>query len=141
MSGAAAIRYLLANAAAVTAVVPATRIMAGDLPLKTAMPAIAVTQVDSIPRLTVAMTEAKRMHTDRVQVTVFRGATPADAGYPGLKSLLDLVLAACPNQRGTVNGVAVDSILPDTEGPDLPIPEEFIFTRSRDFIVRWTAAT
>jgi hypothetical protein len=141
VSGTAVIRYLLANAAAVVAVVPAARIVAGDLPLNTAMPAIAVTQIDSIPRLTVAMTETKRMHTDRVQVTVFRGASPADDGYPGLKSLLDLVLAACPNQRGSVNNIAVDSILPDTEGPDLPILEEAILTRSRDFIVRWTAAT
>ena len=138
-SGVAVIRYLLANAAAVTAVVPAARIMAGDLPLNTSMPAIAVTQIDSIPYNAIRTNESPKLHTDRVQVTVFRKASPDDAGYPGLKSLLSLVLAACPSQRGSVNGISVDSIVPDIEGPDLPIPELSLFTRSRDFLVRFSA--
>ena len=139
MSGVAVIRYLLANAAAVTAVVPATRIMAGDLPLGTSMPAIAVTQVDSIPHNLIRISDSPKVHVDRVQVTVYRGASPGDAGYPGLKSLLALVLAACASTHGSVNGIAVDGITPDLEGPDLPISEEKIFTRSRDFFVRWSA--
>lgn len=136
MSGVAVIRYLLANAAGVVAVVPATRIMAGDLPLNTTIPAIAVTQVDSVPMHLLRANEGKE-HTDRVQVTVYRKGEPADRGYAGLKTLLDLVLAACPSQRGTVNGVAVDSITPDIEGPDLPIAEMDLYIRSRDFLVRW----
>lgn len=140
MSGVAVIRYLLANAAAVVAVVPAARIMAGDLPLKTVTPAISVTQIDSVPYNLLRVNQANKVHDDRVQVTVFRGASPSDTGYPGLKSLLALVLAACPSQYGTINGVSVQSITPESEGPDLPIPEEGIFTRSRDFIVRWVGA-
>jgi len=139
VSGVAVIRYLLANAGAVTAVVPAARIMTGDLPLKTPMPAIAITQIDSIPLNAIRTNETPKLHTDRVQVTVFRKALPDDAGYPGLKSLLNLVLAACPSQRGSVNGIAVDSIQPDLEGPDLPIPEMSLFTRSRDFLVKFSA--
>lgn len=140
MSGVAVVRYLLANNAGVLAVVPATRILAGDLPLNTPMPAIAVTQVSSVPLNLMRTNEANKVHTDRVQVTVYRKAEPDDRGYPGLKSLLDLVLSACPSQYGTVNGVSVQSIVPDVEGPDLPIPELSIFTRSRDFIVRWVGS-
>lgn len=138
MSGVAVVRYLLANNAGVLAVVPATRIKSGDLPLNTPMPAIAVTQVSSVIQRGIRANETPRVHVDRVQVTVYRADEPADRGYPGLKTLLDLVLAACPSQYGTVNGVSVQSILPDIEGPDIPIPDISIFTRSRDFIVRWS---
>ncbi len=141
MSGVVAIRYLLANNAGVLAVVPAARIMAGDLPLSTTMPAISIKQISSVPRLTVAMGEPRLLHTDRVQVSVLlKGplGSPTGLGYPGQKALLKLVLAACPNQRGTINGVAVDSILTDMEGPDLYDDPTSLFLGSRDFIVKYT---
>jgi hypothetical protein len=143
MSGVAVIRHLLANAAAVTAVVPATRITAGDLPINTVMPAISVIQISSVPRNTVKMNEVKVQHTDRVQVSVVcKGSqgTPSGTGYPGVRSLLALVLAACPHMRGAVNGVDCDSILPDIEGPDLSDDTTALFSGSRDFIVRWNSA-
>jgi len=140
MSGCAVIWYLLKTNNAVLAVVPAARIMIGDLPLNTAMPAISITQVDSQPRLTVAMNEPNRMHTERVQVTVlFKGpeGSPAGAGVPGVKALLPLVLAACPHTHGSVNGVTVVSITPDSEGPDLQDAATALYSGSRDFLVRW----
>lgn len=140
MSGVAVVRYLLANAGAITAIVPAARIIAGDLPLNTAMPAIAITEIDSQPRNTVAMNEPNKLHTERVQVSVlFKGSqgTPAGAGYPGVKGLLKLLPAACPHTHGTVNGVNVLSILPDQEGPDLSDDATSLYSGSRDFIVRW----
>ena len=143
MSGVAVVRFLLANSAPVVAVVPAVRIMAGDLPLNTVMPAIAVTQIDSIPLNLLRINEANKMHTDRVQVSVlFKGpeGSPAGTGYPGVRALLKLVLAACPSQRGTVNGVSVDSISPDIEGPDLQDEATALYSCSRDFIVRWIGA-
>lgn len=143
MSGVAVIRYLLANAAAVTAVVPATRIMAGDLPLKIELPAIGITLISGIPRLTVSMRETPRMQTDRVQVTaMLKGpyGTPQGLGYPGARALLALILAACPNQNGSINGVVVDSILPDIEGPDLQDAAADLYSCSRDFIVKWNSA-
>ena len=142
MSGVAVVRYLLANNAPVLAVVAAPKIVAGDVPLATVLPAIAITQISSIPRLTVDMAEPTKLHTDRVQVSVLlkgpQGA-PAGAGYPGVKSLLKVVLAACPNVNGTVNGVKVDSILPDVEGPDLYDDATALYSGSRDFIVKWVA--
>lgn len=142
MSGVSVIRALLAAYAPVTAVVPATRIMAGVLPQATAMPAIAVTQVSSRPFNLLRTNEPNKLHTDRVQVTVLcKGTqgTPVGAGYPGVKALLRLVLAACPSQRGTVNGVAVDSITPDIEGPDLYDDAADLHSCSRDFLVKWIA--
>jgi hypothetical protein len=137
MSGVAVIRSLLAANAPVLAVVPAIKIKAGILPLNIALPTISVTQISSIPRNTLSMNEAKRMHTDRVQVTVLVADTPEGDAYPGMRSLLALVLAACPNQNGTVNGVDLDSILPDIEGPDFPPDASGIHEGSRDFIVKW----
>jgi hypothetical protein len=144
VSGVAVVRYLLANDDDVTDVVAAAQITAGDLPQGSPMPAITIRQISGVPRLTVAMTEPGRMHTDRVQVTVYvkdQQGYPQGEGYPGLVSIMALALAACPNQRGTINGVIVDSILPDIEGPDLPIPDISVLTRSRDFIVKWKEAT
>lgn len=142
MSGVAAVWYLLKTNPAVLAVVPVGRIMAGDLPLNSVMPAISVNQISSVPRNPVDMTGANVLHTDRVQVSVlFKGpqGTPTGTGYPGVRSLLRLVLAACPNTHGTVNGVNVDSILPDIEGPDLSDEATALYSGSRDFIVRWNA--
>ena len=143
MSGVAVIRYLLANNAPVLAVVPAARIMAGDLPLNTTLPAISVMQISSIPYNFLRINEANKLHTDRVQVSVlFKGpqGTSAGTGYPGVRALLRLVLAACPSQRGTVNGIVCDSIVPDLEGPDLYDDATALYSASRDFIVKWIGA-
>ena len=140
MSGVAVLRYLLANAGAITAKVPAARIMAGDLPLGITFPAIGITQISSIPYVPVAVNGDH--HTDRVQVTVFcngQQGNPAGDGYPGVKTIMALLLAACPNTHGTVNGINVDSIIPDIEGPDLADLETSLYSGSRDFLVRWSA--
>jgi hypothetical protein len=142
VSGVAVLRYLLANAGAVTAVVPASRIVAGDLPLGTILPAIAITQISSIPRNDIMINESPKLHSDRVQVSVlFKGpeGSPAGTGYPGVRALLKLVLAACPSQRGTVNGVAVSAIEPDMEGPDLHDADTALYSCSRDFLIRWNS--
>jgi len=142
VSGVQVIQHLLATNAPVVAVVPATRIKAGDLPLNTVMPAISVVQIDSLPLNLVKINDTPKLHTDRVQVSVlFKGpeGSPQGTGYPGVRALLKLVLAACPSQRGTVNGISVDSIAPDIEGPDLQDASTALYSSSRDFIVRWSA--
>lgn len=142
MSGVAVIWYLLKTNSPVLAVVPAARIMAGDLPINTVLPAISVTQISSVPYNAIRPNETPKVHTDRVQVSVLvKGpqGTPSGLGYPGVKALQALVLAACPSQRGTVNGVVVQSIVPDIEGPDLYDDAIALFSGSRDFLVRWQA--
>lgn len=140
MSGVSVIWYLLKTNSPVLAVVPATRIMAGDLPVKMVLPAISVTQISSVPYNLLRINEANKMHTDRVQASVLFKGVGEGAGYPGLKAMMKLVLAACPGQRGTVNGVVVDSITPGLEGPDLYDDAAGVYSQSRDFLVRWIAA-
>jgi hypothetical protein len=134
MSGVAVIRSLLAANATLVAQVPVTRIFGGTVPLGTPVPAIGVSQVDGTLRKTVSMAEPKRLITDRVQVTVHTGA------YDLQELLLELVRKACPNQHGTVNGVDLDSILPDLVGPDLYDTPTGLYEKSRDFIVKWRTA-
>lgn len=129
MSAVKAIRYLLANSAPLLAQVPATRILAGILPEGTAAPAVALTHVSTTrPQ---AVTAPTGMAVSRVQVTVVA------ANYPQLRAILPLVRGAVPRSRGTVNGVAVDSILIDSEGPDFA-DEAGLCVGSIDFIVRFT---
>lgn len=144
MSGVAVVRYLLANNAPLIAVVPAARIVPGELPQGSIFPAISVTLISGIPRTTIAMSEPNRLHSDRVQVSYLckgpRG-TVQGLGYDGIRAIAPLVLAACPNQRGSIDGVLVDSIICDIEGPDLADIAIPLFQGSRDFIVRWRSAT
>jgi hypothetical protein len=137
MSGVIAIRALLANNANLLAVVPATKIMAGVIPIETVLPAIAVSHISTVERNTVSMADVGVMATERVQVTV-QAKT-----YLDQKSILELVRKACPNTRGTVNGIAVDSILPELAGPDLRDDEVEppLFIQSRDFIVKFVESS
>ena len=138
MSGTAIIRYLLANHAGLTALVPATRIMAGILPIEGTMPAISVRQITGNQNNTLGMNEAAYLVTHRVQVTVFAKDVDGDTDYSGyerVKTILAQVRAACPQTYGTTNGVDCDSIYPDTEGPDLYDPESLLYSQSQDFMV------
>ena len=135
MSGVIAIRSLLANNVALIAAVPASKIMAGVIPLGTVLPAIGISHISTVERKTVAMNDAKVMATERVQVTV------QAKSYADQKSLLELVRKACPNKHTTVNGIVVDSILPEIAGPDLRDDDLVIFMQSRDFIVKFIAST
>lgn len=131
MAGIAIARYILANDAAVTALVPSARILVGDVPVSTQIPAIAVRHVSGIERNTVSMSEASRFRTDRVQVTVYART------YASKDAILDAVRDALSPNRGTVNGLDVDSITPAGSGPDLDDPDAKIYERSRDFMVAW----
>ena len=135
MSGVIAIRSLLANNVALLAVVPAAKIMAGVIPIDTVLPAIGINHISTIERNTVAMNSAKVMATERVQVTV------QAKSYSDQKSILELVRKACSNTRATLNGIEVDSILPELAGPDLHDYDLGIFLQSRDFIVKFVEST
>lgn len=140
MSGTAVIWSLVAHNAPVLAVVPIAGIKEGDLPLNITLPAIAIMRVSGTPRNTLAMTEAGRLRWERVQVSaLFKGvaATPSGTGKRGVDALLKLIIAACPNQSGTINGISVDSIVPDIQGPDLADVAAGLYSGSQDFIVRW----
>jgi hypothetical protein len=124
-----AVRYLLANNVTLTATVPATRIMAGPLPQSIALPVISILQVSRVPITEMLTEESVRLWRGRVQVTVFANS------YTDMRSVLALVRGALPRSRGTVNGVKVESVLLDNEGPDMADEDSGIFLGSVDVTV------
>lgn len=139
MSGEYAIRYLIAHAAPILALVPEGRIVVGELPLNTVLPAIGISKIDSLPLNFIDPNETPKMHSDRVQVTVqCKGPQSAIAGtgLAGLNAILKLVLAACPNSYGSINGIAVRSIVPDIEVINPYDDVDLIHSGSRDFFVK-----
>lgn len=131
MSGVAIVTYLLAHNAPLLAQVPAERTYGGVIPQNTDLPATAVTHISGSERKTVSMGEAPRLCTERVQVTV------EASDYATKEAVLQLVRAACPLSRGTVNGIVCDSVLPDVTGPDMFRQEDGVHIKTQDFIVKF----
>jgi hypothetical protein len=132
MSGVTAIVYLLKNNGTLTASVSASNIKAGVIPVNAVLPAIGVTEVSDVDAFRKVATGANEFAMSRIQVTVMAKT------YPSKKAILELVRLACPNQRGTINGVYVDSIMSEGAGPDFDDEEKFIYIQSRDFMVKFT---
>jgi hypothetical protein len=107
------IRALLIGAPAVVARVPADRIVAGVVKEGTALPALGITAVSSVPVGAIDGLAEYSVVTGRVQVTAM------GKEYPDVKALIDLVRRACNFQRGVIAGVDVISVVRDTVGPDL----------------------
>lgn len=121
-----AIRYLLANNGPLVAVVPTARIVAGPVPQASALPAISIEQISSVRATTMLTDMSVQLWRARVQVNVIA------ATYPSMRSTLALVRAALPRSRGTVNGVYVESVLVESEGPDMADEESGVFLGSVD---------
>lgn len=135
MSGVSVIRYLLVHSAPLIAVVNANNIKGGVLPL-TVLPGISISTIDGIPRKTIAMTEPNRLITERVQVMV-QTKSDVPSGYAQMKQILNLVAAALPNTRGTINNVTVECVLPESEGPELIDAALSVNMQSQDYFVKW----
>jgi len=123
-----AIRTQLLAASAVTAVV-ADRIWPAQLPQGTAYPAIVITHISTVPLPTLDAFSAFGLMRSRVQVTVLAN------DYATQKALLDAVQQACNFQRGTFNGVKVNSTTRDLIGPDLRDDDRSVYLQSVDFLV------
>jgi len=130
MPGVKAIRHLLANDAALTAVVPADRI-ASDLPQDVALPAITISQVSAGAYAPTIAGDADDVCRARVQVTVHATSRPSQ------KVIQKLVRTALPRMRRIVNGVPVESLIKDLIGPDLPEDVLGSFVGSQDFIITY----
>lgn len=146
MSGVAVIVALLKASAAVTGIAPT--IMAGDLPLNAPLAGIGVKRISDVSLNFIRINETPKRHTERVQVTwIFQGARNAPSGvaypsaYASAAAMDPLVLAACPSQRGTIGGVACETITPDVAGPDFSDVATDFYSGSRDFLVGWVSAT
>lgn len=134
MSAIKVIRALLAADAAVLALVPATRIVAGVLPQGTALPALAITEVSRTDRNILHPGSTARS-TARVQVTAIA------ASYATQKTLLQAVRHACRDKIGTVAGVPGVAVLLDGTGPDFNDSDTAFFMQTQDFMVGYTEPT
>ncbi len=130
MNGVATIRQLLTQDGELLALVPATRIMAGVLPLGTALPAIGISQVSSIDRNIVAP-GAGRHVVDRVQVTVLA------ADYPELRAVLAAAKAAAADMQPTVAGITAVTVHSDGAGPDFMDEGTSLHAGTQDFRVEY----
>ncbi len=143
MSGTAVIRYLAAHNNPVLAVVQAAKIIDDDPPVNAVLPYLVIDDIDTMRYKTIRISATQNLYTERVQATaLFKGqyGSPQGTGKAGARALLKLVCAACLNQRGTINGVIVDSIVPDQLGPSLHDEATDIWQKSQDFFVRWIGA-
>jgi hypothetical protein len=131
MSDVKAIKHLLHSDAALVAVVPVAKIKSGPIAQGTTLPAISVSHVSTIRRHAIASTSSE-FCTSRVQITVMAKS------YPEQKSILALIRAALPRTRGSVNGVIVDSLLKDIDGPDFREDDAEIYMQSVDYIITYS---
>lgn len=141
MSGVAVAVSLYKANTAITNIVPATRIFAGDVaPLGTVKPYIIVMSIDGIP-YSLLHSETVKQRNERVQTTIMCGALTAavGTGYPGVKLLLRLLWPALVNQRGTIAGFAVDGITEAGDGPDLSDISIPLYSQSTDVFVRYSS--
>ncbi len=129
MSDVKVIWHLLANSAPLTAEVAQANIEAGAIPQGTVMPAIGIMHISGVWNSEIS--KQGDLCTARVQVTVLA------PNYPKQKQIMDLVRAAVPRTRGTINGVVVGSILRLGDGPDFRNDEVGIFMQTQDFLVKF----
>jgi hypothetical protein len=132
MSGVAIIRELLANWAPLTALVPAGRIYAGQVPQGSVLPAISVSEISVREHQTIARLAQGKTSTARIQVTVLT------KDYPAMKAALKAAGLGPGVHTGTVKGYSVKAALPDGIGPEIPPIEDGIFEQSRDFLVTFS---
>ena len=125
-----AIYTLLSGASAVTALV-GPRIYNGELPQGVAMPAVGYTHISTVPVPALDAFAAYVLVRSRIEVVALA------KDLVGMKDLLRKVRAACNYQRGVINGVQVNSILRELEGPTTRNSDMTLFAQTIDFMVTW----
>jgi hypothetical protein len=130
MSAELAIKAMLDAHAPLTAIVPATKIFAGLIPINTALPAVAYNFISGVRPKSIGMTT--QMTMSRIQVTV-QAKT-----YAQQKQLIKLVRNACDAKQGPFGGTDVDSCMVEIEGPDQRDDDSSIFMQTVDFMVKWS---
>lgn len=130
MDGVAVIRQLLANNAALTALVPSARIAAGVLPQGTALPAISITLISAVDR-NIPAPGATRSVTARVQVTVIAST------YPSQRQILAAVKKAAADTMPAVTGISAVVVHSDATGPDFMDEKATLYMGSQDFRISY----
>jgi hypothetical protein len=128
MSGVEVLGAILTVDGPLLAVVPAARIMGGDLPQGITLPAIVVTSVSGSD-WAVLKADGVRRVSERVSATVLAN------NYAEQKAVIRLIRTACADKRGDFGGVTEVSITTDVRGPDMRSDDNSIWFQSQDFSV------
>lgn len=112
MTGAEIIGVLLLNHLPLLAAVPLERIKADALPDGVALPALLVTDISLVERLTLRRGEQVRV-TERIRVTV-RAKTGDER-----RAVMKLVRSCCAHFTGNMQGATGIAVLADGRGPGL----------------------
>lgn len=134
MSAIKIVRALLVADAALIALVPASRIVAGIPAQNMTLPLISLTEISRTDRNPLKGSDTS-MSISRVQVTVMT------ASYPVQKTLLAAVRHAGRDKVGTLSGFFHVSVLLDGTGPDFMDTETAIYQQGQDFKVSFTETT
>lgn len=131
-SGIDAVRAALVAYAPLTALVPATRIGAGDLPQGTDLPALSLTSISKVDR-NIPNPGTYRHVTERVQVMIHAN------DYPSQKAIEAAVRKAAADKIGTsVSGLINVTIHTDGGGPDIMNEQASIHLGTQDFKVTYS---
>lgn len=134
MSGVAIVRALLANHEPLTALIPAAKIINGQVPQNTAMPAISVRSISGNEQGTTARNLTVKMIRERVQVTVY------SKNFVEMERALKACSLGSGVHTGTVATFKVLSVMPDYVGPYIGPDGDEIHEQSRDFMVTFIEA-
>lgn len=135
MSAVAIVRQLLATHAPLLDLVPEARIHAGAVPQGETLPAVSVTRVYGDEISTIARRQPGKTMRTRVQVTVL---AKDPGGYAASERILKAAALGAGVHTGAVLSYHVKSIQQQGEGPDLPVGEDKIHEKSRDFVVTYS---
>jgi len=135
VSAVAIVRALLAANPVVTALVPAERIYVGPATQFTVLPVISVTRIYGDEISTIARRQPGKTMRTRVQVTVL---AKDPGGYAASEKILKAAALGAGVHTGMVLSYHVKSILQQGEGPDLPVGDDKIHEKSRDFMVTFS---
>lgn len=132
MNGPAIVCAILRSVSAVTTLVPDASIECGLVGVDDPKPAIGVSEVSEVERITISMSEGTQLMQSRVQVCAIT------EDYADTKAALAESRLALRGRNGqTWAGVKIDSIVPAGKGSDDENPDRVIYIQTRDFIVRF----
>lgn len=131
MFGVQIVRDLMKLDSDLIAVVPASRMASGPLPVGAALPALTAARVSGSD-LNMPSPGDDRRVTERIQITGLA------ANYPALMDLMVLVRRAVSDFVGTISGTENVTVHTGPAGPDFMDDEASIYMRSQDFIVGFT---
>lgn len=128
MSGVAVILSLCAGDGTVTGIIPADRIVAGTLPLDTALPALGIETISEID-VRVLNRGAWRRVRERVQTRVI------GSDYAQAHDLIKAVKRACADKFPAIAGLQNVNVLSVSGGPEGYHPVIGAPQRTHDFLV------